>query len=56
MYEIERKFLDMVQEILGGCHYVYWKTEIDIYTIVDYRRDFNRSYCKIIRYSYVGRE
>ena len=46
MYEIERKFLDMVQEILSGCHYVYWKTEIDIYTIADYRRDFNRSYCK----------
>lgn len=46
MYEIERKFLDMVQEILGGCHYVYWKTEIDIYTIADYRRSFNRQYCE----------
>ena len=46
MYEIERKFLDMVQEILSGCHYVYWKTEIDIYTIADYRRDFNDKYCR----------
>jgi len=46
MYEIESKFVSMVKEILSGCHYVYWKTEIDIYTIADYRRDFNRTSCE----------
>ena len=47
MYEIEERFLKMVKDILGNCSYVYWKNEMDIYTIADYRRQFNDNYCTI---------
>ena len=35
----------MVRNKLGNCNYVYYTNETDIYSIADYRRDFNNNYC-----------
>tara|TARA_R110001592_G_scaffold246930_1_gene508929 strand:+ start:1245 stop:2222 length:978 start_codon:yes stop_codon:yes gene_type:complete len=45
MHEIEKRFLKMVRNKLGNCNYVYYTNETDIYSIADYRRDFNNNYC-----------
>lgn len=45
MNEISRRFDKMVGDILSNCSYTIYRNEMDIYTIADYRRDFNNQYC-----------
>jgi len=45
MNEISRRFDKMVGDILRNCSYTISRNEMDIYTIADYRRDFNNQYC-----------
>ncbi len=45
MTEINKRFDKMVRENLSNCNYTIFRNEMDIYTIADYRRDFNNQYC-----------
>ena len=45
MTEINKRFDKMVRENLSNCNYTIFRNEMNIYTIADYRRDFNNQYC-----------
>ena len=45
MTEINKRFDKMVRENLSNCNYTIFRNETNIYTIADYRRDFNNQYC-----------
>ncbi len=45
MNEISHRFDKMVDDILGNCSYTIFRNEVNIYTIADYRRNFNNQYC-----------
>lgn len=45
MNEISNRFNKIVNDTLSGCNYVISKNKMTIYTIADYRRQFNDNYC-----------
>ena len=45
MTEISKRFDKMVRDNLSTCNYTIFRNETNIYTIADYRRDFNNQYC-----------
>ena len=45
MNEISKRFDKMVHDTLSNCSYTIYRNEVDIYTIADYRRNFNNQYC-----------
>ena len=45
MNEISHRFDKMVSDTLSDCSYTISRNEVNIYTIADYRRDFNDHFC-----------
>tara|TARA_B100000123_G_scaffold27424_1_gene18770 strand:+ start:140 stop:1129 length:990 start_codon:yes stop_codon:yes gene_type:complete len=45
MDDIKKQFYSMLEDIFENIKYTCWEVDDEIYTIADYRRDFNDNYC-----------